>query len=245
MCSAQPAITEDSLFQGRLVCRQHADGYRFSVDAVLAAHFCRPGSGATVLDLGAGCGVIALILAHRHAHVRVTGIELQPGLAALAAENIRRNAMQDRVRIVEGDARQIGRVLAPESFDLVVCNPPYRGLGSGRASSAGEAAIARHELRATLADMVRAAAFCVRNRGGVVFVYPAARMATLLYRLQERNLVPKRLQPVYSYPEDRCGRLVLVEAVKNGGEELRLLPPLFVYARKNGPYSREMQEMYD
>ncbi|HFQ89412.1 MAG TPA: methyltransferase domain-containing protein, partial [Desulfobulbus sp.] len=185
MCSAQPAITEDSLFQGRLVCRQHADGYRFSVDAVLAAHFCHPGSGATVLDLGAGCGVIGLILAHRHAHVRVTGIELQPGLAALAAENIRRNAMQDRVRIVEGDARQIGRVLAPESFDLVVCNPPYRGLGSGRASSAGEAAIARHELRATLADMVGAAAFCVRNRGGVVFVYPAARMATLLYRLQE------------------------------------------------------------
>ncbi len=237
-------VTGDSLFRGRLICRQYADGYRFSVDAVLAAHFCRPAEGATVLDLGAGCGVIGLILAHRYPRVRVTGLELQPDLVALAADNIGLNHMQDRVRIEEGDARIIGRFLAPESFDLVVCNPPYRGRGSGRASRAGEAAIARHELRATLADMVAAAAFCVRNRGAVVFVYPASRMATLLYRLQERNLAPKRLRPVYSYPEDRRGRLVLVEAVKNGGEELDLLPPLYIYERKNGPYSREMQEMY-
>ncbi len=238
-------ITEDTLFGGGLVCRQHADGYRFSVDAVLAAHFCRPAARARILDLGAGCGVIGLILAHRHPAVRVTGLELQPALAALAADNIHCNALQDRVRILEGDAREIGRVLAPESFDLVVCNPPYRPQGSGRASRGDEAATARHELSASLADMVRAAAFCVRNRGAVVFVYPATRLATLLHRLQERMLVPKRLQPVYSYPGDRRGRLVLVEAVKNGGEELLLLPPLYVYEWKNGPYSPEMRAMYE
>ncbi len=238
-------ITEDSLFQGRLVCRQHADGYRFSVDAVLAAHFCRPAAGATVLDLGAGCGVIGLILAHRHPAVWVTGLELQPALAALAADNIRCNSLQDRVRILEGDAREIDRVLTPESFDLVVCNPPYRPRGSGRACRGDEAAMARHELAASLADMVRAAGFCVRNRGAVVFVYPATRLAILLHRLQERKLVPKRLQPVYSYPGDRRGRLALVEAVKNGGEELLLLPPLYIYEGRNGAYSPEMQAMYE
>jgi hypothetical protein len=58
-------LTDDTLFAGRLLCRQHRDGYRFSVDAVLAAHFAGPKSGQRVLDLGGGCGVIGLILVHR------------------------------------------------------------------------------------------------------------------------------------------------------------------------------------
>ncbi|HSH13650.1 MAG TPA: hypothetical protein VLA15_07870, partial [Desulfurivibrionaceae bacterium] len=58
-------LTNDTLFAGRLNCRQHRGGYRFSVDAVLLAHFFAPRSDESLIDLGCGCGIIPLILAYR------------------------------------------------------------------------------------------------------------------------------------------------------------------------------------
>jgi len=236
--------TDDALFDGRLVCRQHRDGYRFSVDSVLVAHFCRPQQKDRVLDIGCGCGVIDLILCHRYPELQVTGLELQPALAKLARANAAANDFQHRFQVREGDLRQIRALMQPESFDLVVSNPPYRRPGSGRINRDDECAIARHELTADLASVVRAAAFCVRNRGMVVCIYPADRLATLVAALQAHRLVPKRLQPVYSYPEDDRARLVMVEAVKNGGEGLQLLAPFYIYQYPDGPYSPAMAKLY-
>ncbi len=239
-----PDITNDSLFNGELVCLQHRCGYRFSMEAVLVAHFCRPRPGNRVLDLGAGCGVIGLILAYRHPDITLTGLEFQHDLAKLASENVQQNNLQDRFRIYEADLRHPARAVDPESFDLIVCNPPYRKTGTGRINREDECALARHELKAVIHDVVRAAVFSVRNRGTAVFVYPAVRSAALISALQEQKLMVKRLQPVYSYPGDGRARLVLVEAVKNGGEECLLMEPFYIYSRKNGPYSMEMQQLY-
>ena len=237
-------LTRDTLFNGRLTCAQFKRGYRFSADAVLAAHFCRPGPDDRILDLGCGSGVIGLILAFRYPGARVTGLEVQQELARLAEENVRTNRLEARVSVIHGSLREIDSLVAPESFDLVVSNPPYRPPGSGRLSPTDQRARARHEIDASLAEVVRAAAFAVKNRGRVVFVYPAARTMTLTAALKDARLEPKRLQPVYSYPDSREATLVLVEAVKNGGEKVQLLAPFYVYARQNGPYSEAMQNLY-
>lgn len=238
-------LTYDTLFDGALICRQYRNGYRFSVDAVLVAHFCRISGPCTVLDLGCGSGVIGLILAFLHPQIMIQGLDIQDDFVALAKDNICNNKLGHRFEVTLGDARHIGESLAPESFDLVVCNPPYRKCGSGRVSHGCQAAIARHELKADLGDMLAAAAFCVKNRGAVVFVYPAVRFAHLAAGLAEKKLALKRLQPVYSYPDDSRARLVLIEAVKNGGEECRILPPLYIYSSRDGAYSPEMERMYD
>ncbi len=240
----QVTFTDDTLFDGRLICRQHRDGYRFSVDAVLAAHFCAPPSLGKVLDLGCGCGVIGLILCYRHPELLVTGLELQPKLAELAKNNAAANSLVDRLQVQEGDLRRIGDFFDPESFNCVVTNPPYRKPGSGRINAGDESATARHELTADMDAVLTAASFCVKNRGSVTAIYPAARLATLMAVFPKYRLIPKRLQPVYSYPEDTQARLVLVEAVKNGGEGVSVLPPLYVYQYNDGPYSPEMAALY-
>jgi tRNA1Val (adenine37-N6)-methyltransferase len=237
-------LTDDTLFQGGLICRQSREGYRFSVDAVLAAHFSVPKSGQQVLDLGCGCGVIGLILAHRYSEIAVCSLELQEHLAVLARENGDCNSFADRFRVIQGDVCAIGSLLPPESFDLVVCNPPYRKKDSGRINQDDQAASARHELTAAVEDFVRASAFCVKNRGNVVFVYPAVRCNTLLSALQQHRLTPKRLQPIYSYPGTASARLILVEAVKNGGEQCDILAPFYIYERKNGEYAPAMLALY-
>lgn len=241
----QPLLTEDTLFNGRLACRQHRQGYRFSVDAVLLAHFCRPAARSRVLDLGCGCGVISLILCHRHPELRLTGLELQPALAELARSNAEANQLGTRFAVRQGDLRRIGERILPESFDLVVSNPPYHRVGGGRISREDECALARHELAADPDSVLAAAAFAVKNRGAVCCIYPAERLASVLAAMTRSRLTPKRLQPVHSCPEDSQARLTLIEAVKNGGEGLRLLPPLHVYQRRNGPYSPEVARMYE
>lgn len=234
-------LTDDTLFNGRVICRQHRNGYRFSVDAGLLAHFCRPAAQAKVLDLGCGCGVIGLILCHRFPELHLAGLELQPALAELARSNVQANHLQERFTVQEGDLRKIREFVQPESFDLVVSNPPYHRPGSGRISQADERALARHELCASPDLVLAAAAFAVRNRGAVCCIYPAERLATVLAAMLRRRLVPKRLQPVCSYPEDDRARLVLIEAVKNGGEGLLFLPPLHIFpARQALPQSRSI-----
>lgn len=237
-------LSNDSLFGGRLLCRQFRQGYRFSVDAVLAAHFLGPRPQDAILDLGCGSGIISLILAYRHPEIRVTGLEVQTELAHLAGKNVIDNDLGGRVKIIHGNLRQIEEFMTAESFDGVVCNPPYREPGKGRVSLNEQRARARHEIDAGLDDIVRAASFSVKNRGSVVVVYPARRAMTLIAALKSRRLEPKRLQPVYSYPGSAEAALVLVEAVKNGGEEVRIQAPLYIYREQNGSFSDVMLNLY-
>lgn len=244
----EETISKDSLFAGRLHCLQHRAGYRFSVDAILAAHFTPPPSGGAVLDLCGGCGVIALICLYRWQEQidSVSCLELQPGLAALAARNRDMNGYTAQMEVVQGDLRRILDYFPAESFAQVICNPPFYKKNSGRPCQDQESFIARHQVHCTLSEVVAAAAAVVRNRGKVVFVYPATGLNALLIALHRHHLVPKRLQTLYSYP-DFCApaRLVLVEAVKNGGEGIQVLAPFYIYERRLGGYSKAMQRLYD
>jgi tRNA1Val (adenine37-N6)-methyltransferase len=244
----EPKYSEDSLFDGRLICRQHRRGYRFSIDAVLLAHFVNLSSDARVLELGGGCGIISLLLAYRFQHIRIAVLELQNGLADLIRENITKNEAQgkryrERIEVINGDLRLIDRFVRAGSFDWVVCNPPYRKSGSGRINPANELAVARHELQADLKAVVAACSFAVRTRGRVAVVYPSSRGVSLLHEMRGHGLEPKRLQVIYSYPGSEA-KLVLVEAVKGGGEGLIIASPFYVYQEKDGSYSPEMEAYY-
>ncbi|MCI5211027.1 MAG: methyltransferase domain-containing protein, partial [Candidatus Electrothrix sp. ATG2] len=171
-------LTDDTLFNGRLVCHQHRDGYRFSLDAVLLAHFCQPASQDKVLDLGCGCGVIGLILCYRYPEVQVTGLELQPALAKLSQQNVQANRLQNRFTVEQGDLRKIKQHLQAESYEIVLSNPPYYKTGTGRINQEDECALARHELTADPDSVIAAAAYAVKNRAKVVCIYPADRPAT-------------------------------------------------------------------
>jgi tRNA1Val (adenine37-N6)-methyltransferase len=241
-------VSCDTLFSGRVHCLQHQAGYRFSVDAILAAHFAPPSSGATILDLGSGCGVIALICLYRWREqiAFVSCLELQPGLASLAARNRDMNGYGEKMRVVQGDFRHILDFFPAESFSQVICNPPFYKKNSGRPCQDQESFIARHQVHCSLNEVVGAAAAVVKNRGKVVFVYPATGLNALFSTLHQHHLVPKRLQIIYSYPDAAApARLVLVEAVKNGGEGVQILAPFYIYERRLGAYSTEMQRLYD
>ena len=240
-------ISHDTLFDGALSCFQHVTGYRYSIDPVLLAHFVRLKKDESVLDLGAGCGIISLILLYRQAAniKKITAFELQHGLATLAEKNRQANNLQEQLTVVQGDLRTISNYFAAEHFSTVVCNPPFFVAGSGRKSLNEEALIARHQIECSLGEVIQAAAYVLKNRGRFYCVYPAELLALLFAEVDQYGLGVKRMVPVYSYPEgEASGRLILLEAVKNGGEGMNVEPPLYIYNRKNGAYSAAVRAMY-
>jgi len=236
-------LNEEVLFRGKLRCLQPRQGYRFSVDAVLLAHFITPEPEAQILDLGAGCGVISLILSHRYPAISLVALEVQPRLAGIIRRNVAINGLNDRLTVVEGDCREVASLLPPESFNRVVANPPYYPAGSGRHHPETERTKARHEILGGASEMAQAAAFALKPEGRAAFVYPAARVEPLLGILRENGLEPKRLQMVHPCPGASAG-LVLVEAVMDGWEGLDVLPDFFICQEKGGAYTAEMAGMY-
>ncbi len=235
------AETVDGILVGRLRIIQRKRGYRFSLDALLIAHFADLRNGDDLIDLGTGSGIIALILAQRFRCGRVLGIEIQDELVAIAKRNVVLNGLAGRVEIRRGDVRYPETFCGPQSFSAAVFNPPYRRLRSGRTNFDPEKAVARHEIEGTVADFLTAAVYALRPEGRVYAIYPAVRMVELISRMRECRIEPKRLRLVHSR-SDGGGEFVLVEGVKGGREGLNVAPPLFIYQDAGG-YTPEMAEI--
>ncbi|WP_176761144.1 tRNA1(Val) (adenine(37)-N6)-methyltransferase [Desulforhopalus singaporensis] len=241
-------VTSDTLFNGRVILYQHRDGYRFSMDPVLLAHFAEVKKDGRVLDLGTGCGVIALILAYRYNRelYRVSAIEVQQGLATLARENFKANRKFNCLgEVFRGDIRSIKQFVDAESYDMITCNPPFYTEGQGRQSVEEEARLARHQQSGGLRDFLVAARFALTNRGCGYFIYPAEQTASLISEASSLGFGVKKIRFVYSYPAiTRPAQLVMIKCVKNGRKDCVVLDPLYIYREKNGPYTQEVAEYY-
>lgn len=215
---------------GGLILDQPERGYRYSIDPFLLAGWCRPRRGERILDLGAGVGVIGLLLARRHPTVRVTGVELNETLARHAAANARANALDGRCRFVRGDLREAPRFLPPEHFHRVVANPPFRRRGSGAAPPDEVRAAARHDATFSLTDLARTASALLRFSGVLDLVHLPERLPELLRELAASCLEPKLLRLLVPF-EHAAPRLCLVSAVKGARPGLRILPQLVLHDR--------------
>ncbi len=235
-------LTADTFFNGRIRVKQNRDGYRFSIDAVLIAGLTIPSPDDTVLDLGTGCGIIPLILAYRHPKIKVHGIEVQQQLADLAIINVEENRMKDRITIHCMDMKKLKHDMMSGPVDLVVSNPPYRKAESGRINPDQQRAVARHEIKATLSDVVETAQRMLRTAGRFVTVYPAERMADILIQMRSAGLEPKSLRTVHS-DRHTDAKLIIVEGKKGGRPGLKIGSPVIIY-RKDGSYTEEVQEMF-
>ena len=194
------------------------DGYfRLGTDSIACAGFARFARGSKIADLGCGSGAIGLMLLASDPSLQVTGIELDPESAAMAAENGQRNQVQ--FTAIHGDLRQIRELLPAGSMDGCISNPPYFPVGSGQAA-AGPMGRARSEETCTLAQLADAAAWLLRTGGKFVLVHRPERLADICAWGRTYNLEPKRLQLL----RHRIGgpvSLLLVQCRKGGKPGLK------------------------
>ncbi|HLW70897.1 MAG TPA: methyltransferase [Candidatus Binataceae bacterium] len=235
--------TFDSILNGAVWLVQPRAGYRFSLDAILLASFAHPRQRDRLLDLGAGCGVIATIVAITRRPREVVAIEIQTDLAELARRNFAFNQLAHATAIAADlRARKIAGA-APGSFDYVVANPPYHALRRGRESPNASRHVARGAGGASIRDFIAAASRYATGNGRVAMIFPASRCADLLVELRAKSLEPKRLRFVQPYAESPA-TLIMVEARKGAGVEGKVAPPLIVW-QKPGVYTDEARGILD
>ena len=234
--------TEDTFFNGQVTVKQPRTGYRYSIDAVILAGHVRPRPEDRVVDLGTGCGIIPLILGFRYTNIKLYGVEVQGVLADIARANVTDNQMGQRVEILSKDMRTLKSSAFSGPMDVVVSNPPFHRMSAGRINPDSQRAIARHELKVTLEDVLRAAERLLRTAGKFVCIYGSDRLVDLFACMRACRLEPKYVRLIHS----RAGidaRLALVEGVKLGNSGLIAGPPLFIY-RDNGDYTDDVQRFF-
>lgn len=223
-----PDETLDTFFNGDLQIIQKKKGYRFSLDAVLLSQFTKIRKNERAIDLGTGCGILPLLLSQTTTAHSFVGVEIQKGLAECAKKNVMLNHLEHKVSILHQDLRELKKTFPSGSFDVVLSNPPYRKYLTGRVNPLVEKAIARHEIKGTIEDLISIAAYLLPPKGRCYLIYPALRIVDLLVVFRGEKLEPKRLQFVFSHI-DEGAKFILVESIKASGVELKIMPPLILY----------------
>jgi tRNA1Val (adenine37-N6)-methyltransferase len=216
--------TLDSFYHGKVRILQKRKGYRFSVDAPLLADFIRTEPSDEILELGAGSGVISLLLSIKVFRY-ITAVEVQADLAELA-------------RIVEADLRSFD---PGKTFDVVFSNPPYiRGRG-GRLSLSEEKSVAKHEIKCDIYDIMRKTRAFLKEDGRAYFIYPEKRRKDLIDAVNAHNLKLKTVRPIQPR-EGQAANLFLVECDRVSSKA-RVLPPFILYGR-DGEYTVEAEAVF-
>ncbi|MDK2822278.1 MAG: tRNA1Val (adenine37-N6)-methyltransferase [Clostridia bacterium] len=232
--------TVDDLILSGLKIIQKTSSFRFSIDAVLLAHFVTVKKKDKVIDLGTGTGVIPLIISTREKELDLTGIEIQEEMAEMAKRSMLLNNLTD-IKIIAGDFRKLGKEFN-NKFNLVVSNPPYLPLNQGKISSIPEIALSRHEIKCTLGELMETAARLLKNQGRFTLIHRAERLGQIIALLQKEKLEPKRMRLVHSH-FNKPANLVLLESVKGASPSLKVYEPLIIY-NQDGSYTNEILNYY-
>ena len=238
----QDRLTQDTFFNGRVTVKQERLGYRFSIDAVILAHRVRPKPSERIVDLGTGCGIVPLIVGFRHPEIQIFGIEIQKELADIADVNVRENGMEKKIRILCRDIRTIKTAMFKEPVDIVVSNPPFHKAASGRINPNRQRAVARHEIRITLLDVVKSAGEILKRAGLFVLVHTSERLPELVQHMRSCRIEPKNVRFIHSRKKSES-KIMMMEGVKQGKPGLTVGPPIFIY-NEDGTYTEEIEAMF-
>lgn len=236
MQAGQVETTDDAFLGGALRLLQPRSGYRAGVDAVLlsAAAPVREDQGARIADLGSGVGTVGLCIARRLARVNVDLVEREPQLAELAAENIARNELSDRVRVITCDLTSGAALdaLRPDHYDLVVANPPFYELDRTRASRVPLKATSHAFPQGDLEAWARCMSRIVRPSGMITVVHRAQALDLLLEALS-RRFGGLGIVPIYARDDGEPAIRCLLYGTKGSRKPLEVGPGLVLHDDTN------------
>ncbi|CAM3470568.1 tRNA1(Val) (adenine(37)-N6)-methyltransferase [Paenibacillus lupini] len=218
---------DDLMTETGLRIIQSREVFSFSLDAVLLTKFATIPKRGRIIDLCTGNGVIPMLLTTRTS-AKIDAVEIQPRLADMARRSVEMNSLSEQISIIEADLKIFAKEAGNGIYDAVTVNPPYMAIQEGDQNENEHYAIARHEVHCTLDDVVHACARLVRPGGKVAMVHRPSRFIDIIETMRKYRLEPKRVQFVHPRAQGEAN-MVLIEAIRDGKPELRLLPPIFVY----------------
>lgn len=222
---------------------QDKEKFCFGMDAVLLSGFAEVRTGESVVDLGTGTGILPILLEAKTDGEKFVGLEIQPESVDMAKRSVQYNDLEEKIEIVEGDIKEASTIFGKASFDVVVTNPPYMSENNGLENPEEPKAIARHEIKCTLEDVIREASAMLKPQGRFYMVHRPRRLADAMELMRKYKIEPKRIRMVYPYT-DKPANMVLIEGARGGKPMMNIEEPLIVYKEPN-IYTQEILDIYE
>ena len=187
----------DSLQRNGYSIIQNSTRFCFGMDAVLLTEFVNLKKGDRVIDLCTGTGVIPILLCAKSQAEHFEAVEIQEETADMAKRSVILNNLEDRIDVKCEDLNNLKSVFENASFDAVTVNPPYMIPGKALVNPDESKAIARHEIKCTLRDVLSESSRLLKNGGKLFMVHKPERLDEIIVAMKEVRLEPKRLRIVY------------------------------------------------
>lgn len=207
---------------------QKKDGLTFGTDAFLLASFIKSAPSKKAAELGAGTGIISLLLAQRSKLSSIYAIEIQKDFAELTERNTELNGLKNKIITVNADVTKIKSSDVGAELDVVFTNPPYMKTDSGKRNDSDAKYIARHEVCGDINEFCAAGFRLLKHGGKFYVVWRPDRLCDLFYALRQNRLEPKIITFVHADTQSEPS-IVLVSATKGGASGAKVTPPLILY----------------
>ena len=209
-------------FENGISIIQSDNYYKFTQDAILLANFCNIKHSDDVLELCAGSGVISFYAYSLCPYNHLYFNEIQPEMCEIIKENVAFNNFKRRSKIFNCNLKDLKLSDFPKNVDVIICNPPYQKLNpNSKINERPEIAMARHELSATLDDIIKKTAELLKDKGRLYMVHLASRCTEIVVLCEKYGMQVKQMKFIYN--NDKEAYLVLVEAVKGAKPGVRIL----------------------
>jgi len=218
--------------------------FNFSLDSVLLPNFITINKNIkNILDIGCGNAPIPIILSTKTT-AKILGVEIQKESYELACKSIAINQLEKQIKIINADINELYKELETESFDTIICNPPFFKLNdSSKLNNNDYKTIARHEVKLNLEQIFIIAKKLLKNNGNIAIIHRPERLIEIIEIMKKNNIEPKRLQ--FIYPKIDCNsNCILIEGTKNGRIGLKIEPPIYVHD-ENGDYSKQVINFFE
>jgi len=222
-------IELNDLFDYGLYIYQYKDKFKFSIDSVLLAEFIDIKKDTKhIVDFCTGNAPIPQILSTK-TKSKITGIEIQKDIYNLALDSISYNKLDNQIKIINTNIKNVKDYFSTESVDIVSCNPPYFKYDeTSLINETKEKAIARHEIEMNLEDIMINAKYILKNKGELYLVHRCDRLEEIFKYLDKYNFSIKKLQFIYSNLNKKA-IMVLIKAIKNGNKgSLKVNKPISI-----------------
>ncbi len=237
-------VINDLLGYEGLKIVQDTDMFGFSTDSMLLASFATVNRKVNrILDLCTGNAPIPLYLTLR-TKKKIIGVEIQKKPFQLATKSVIINNKKEQIEIINNNLIGISKELGFQSFDLVTCNPPFFQYHEGSNVNKNDyLTIARHEVMATLDDIVKESSILLNNGGYLAMVHRPDRLIDVIETFRKYKIEPKRLRFVYPKSGSEANH-ILIEGIKAGNKGgLKVLEPLYLY--DGDSWTEEVKNIYN
>lgn len=214
---------------------QPKEGYCYNSDSVFLYAFAKTFiKKGTVLDVGAGCGILGILLAAVKP-ITLHMVEVQEKIAKLASENLRVN----RIEATLTHADFLTHTFS-EKFDTVISNPPFyheETLKGGNEALA----TARHSSSMPFNPLLKSINKVIKPEGEFIFCYESRQLGEVLCALKEHKFGVETIRFIHPKAHKRS-TIFLCRARKGKNPQLNIEAPFVVFDEQG--YTAEAQAIY-